>query len=320
MGEEFPLDPNQVQPPQEEGATHIEVASHESDNQSDEFVHDEHAGVVTEEGVPPTYIRNKDKAEAMAHVHNKYGHYGYKPDGGAGHRRVNGANIERSVTKASDDYEIEALVERDGKTPEQVRELMKSNAGALLRYGHDIAENQIKYGEQLSPSLELFQTVNELATRYPDLLRHGWLENDDMSISLNLANTSAARLDIKISHRNDRDSIADEEWDAVVNSMGNVQYKVTGHASGEDGFDTVTTIKRRKLQIEDVNRLKELVQDTEFDPYFDREQGEDDQREDQNDPSDAFYAQTAGNGDDEHGPSYSQHLEDIGATLNGRPI
>jgi hypothetical protein len=311
MGEEFPLDPNQVQPPQEEGATHIEVASHESDNQSDEFVHDEHAGVVTEEGVPPTYIRNKVKAEAMAHVENKYGHYGYKPDGGAGHRRANGANIERSVTKASDDYEIEALAERDGKTPEQVRELMKSNAGALLRYGHDIAENQIKYGEQLSPCLELFQTVNELANRYPDLLTHGWLESYDMRFSLNLAISSAARLDIKISHGYDRESIADEEWDAVVDKAGNSQYRVTSHGPDEDGFDFVTTIKRRKMQQEDADRLKTLLQETEFIPYSDIEP-DGDQLDDQNDPSDAFYAQTAGNGDDEHGPSYSQHLEDMG--------
>ena len=360
MGEDFPLDPNHVEPPQEgqpeqqpsEGeTTQIEVTSNEGSagwnsehGGEDGSVSDEHARDDTtdpnrepsqltplEERRNPDRIRNKAKAEAMAHVENRYGHYGYKPDGGAWHRRVNGAGIERNVQGAGDDYEINALAERDGKTPEQVRKLLKSNRTALVEYGHAIAENQREYGQPLSPNLEVFEVVKELAGRYPDLIKDGKLSNDQMEVTISSTSIAGGALEVKTRYFGDADvdaAVRDEEWLATaLNRPGDSwnRYAVrTVHGKDDanvdtEGYDSVETTKRRALKADDVERLKQMLSSANFDPQPE-DDDEDDQYVDEGNASDSFYAQTAGNGDDEHGPSYSQHLEDIGATHNGRTV
>lgn len=82
MGEDFPLDPNQVQQPQEEEARHIEIAAHEGDTQLGEVaLSASHQEPETQEGeqapesdndTPPPhegeegYVQDTDKARVMA--------------------------------------------------------------------------------------------------------------------------------------------------------------------------------------------------------------------------------------------------------------
>lgn len=320
MGEEFPLDPNKVQPPQEgqleqpqEGdTTHIEVNSHEGEAQLGEVAlsndfqesethenerssddepthlssidHDDNSTKLSpkEEQKSPGRIRNKDKAETMARAENLYGHYGYKPDGGAWHRRVNAGSIEDSVQKAGDEYEVGEIAERDGKSPEEVKKLLFGNRKAFFDYSRAMIENQKQYGDKLSPNHIALEAVHELADRYPNLIKDGHLESRDMSISIRHSRISGGALDIDIDHHTDQEgNIYQEGWVApAFNSVSSWRkYEATSYSTEDPNFDSATITKRRSMREEDAQRLKDLLTDANFDPepVDDYDHGHDDE-------------------------------------------
>jgi hypothetical protein len=281
MGEDYPLHPNQVSPPQEG------QLDQPQETQSDQADHDQQPAAEAQplqddseatpvetdasddDRQPATYIRNEDRARAMARAEKLKGGYGYKPDGGASHRRMNAGIIEDAVQKAGDEYEVGEIAERDGKTPEEVRKLLSRNRKAFLDYSRAIIENQNQYGDKLSPNYVALEAVYELADRYPELIEAGHLDSRDMSIAIKHSSVVGGALNIDINHYSEQEgNIYKEGWTApALNSVSSWRkYEATSHSDEDPDFDSVTTIKRRSMREEDAQRLKDLLAGANFDP------------------------------------------------------
>jgi hypothetical protein len=233
-------------------------------------IKEEAAGEVYDEQKSADFVHNEAKAEQMAHTEDRRGHYGYGPDGGKQHRAWNKRTIERDINKSGDDYEIETLANRDGKTPEQVKELLNSNRRAFLDYSHAIAENITQYGDKLSPNLVVLEAIYDLAQRYPDLMKDGYLGSDEMSVKIKHSKLAGGALDIEIYHRASdvREEKIEEKWTAPVASSIDSwrNYSVTSLTHKDPDFDSETTTKHRKMKEEDAQSLKRMLAEANFDP------------------------------------------------------
>jgi hypothetical protein len=109
MGEDFPLDPNQVQPPQEgqpeqphEGsATHIEVTSHDGDNQLGEVA------LVGNSEESKTHENEQQADDGPSHL----GSVDHSEEG-----RIQDEDKARDMAEAGDSYRTKAMENRDEKT------------------------------------------------------------------------------------------------------------------------------------------------------------------------------------------------------------
>jgi hypothetical protein len=287
MGEDFPLDPSQVQQPQEgeqpqqEQVTNIAVIHPDSDRAAMRPI---------EEELSPERVHNQEKAQLMAKAMDK-SRANYP--GSEDINRLNKPYIDAAGNKAGDQYEIEALAKQDGKSLEQVRRYMKSSRRALINYGYEMGKNQIEYGEKLSPDLKVFSAVHKLAERYPELVEKGGLESEDMEVSLQRSSLHAGGLTVIVEHRRSLEGgIYQEEWSAAPMSADREsfsRYTVESQPHGrwdgkidDDGFDSVKLTRSRGMQDKDAKLLEDLFENTNFDPEseedgYDLRDNEDDQ-------------------------------------------
>lgn len=192
MGEDFPLDPNQVQPPQEvqeqqpqeQNTGHIEVAYHDEGQQAIDVPQaviksvnnpetEDTKPASTPEPEGPDFIKNKDKAEAMAHAQNDAFDYNdgkTREEWQAGRYSEDNKPMwkspEQDANEAGKDHDLETALSKEWyshiKTPEQAREFASKNRNIFLKYSHAIAESHKEFGEQLSPNLRALALVSGL--------------------------------------------------------------------------------------------------------------------------------------------------------------
>ncbi|HWT55994.1 MAG TPA: hypothetical protein VN031_03100 [Candidatus Microsaccharimonas sp.] len=281
MGEDFPLDPNQVQPPQEAqpeelqqaGAPQVENMPQEGDTVAAEVVTPEGEQLqgaeavssdahVDDEGVPASYIRNEEKAATMADKQNEtfddndgktieeWRAEQFSPD-----HKPSWSSPEAAAKDAGKDYDLVKASKLE--TPERAREFALKSRSIFLDYSHAIAENYREHGDQLSPSLQALDLVYELAkdVGYHDFntVRANYDQNG-LKVELDTSDGGAVVVTTKRFSGQPR-----EEWRLPMFSSG--AYTLTERAADPNGeFSSVVTTKTRSLTEEDVTRLGTLLE------------------------------------------------------------
>lgn len=286
MSEEFPQDPDQIQPPQEGGVTHIEVNSHEGDVQEPQAIENEqaaedeptHLGTVehdnsAQNGTPdeqegPDYIKDKDKAEVMAHAHNDALDYndgksqeewqeGWYTEG----NKPSWKSPEQDAGIAGNEYDLEVALNTEKwshiHTPEEARKFASANRSVFLKYSHAIAENYRKYGDKLSPSLEALDMVHNLVKDYGyttfDTVR---TNHDPNSVRVELDDSGGGAVIVSTMRYS---SEPREQWRLPM--FGRGEYTITQTAGDPDGeFSRVETKKTRSLNEVDVANLGKFLE------------------------------------------------------------
>lgn len=291
MGEDFPLDPNQVispqegqpeQPSQEGEGTHIEVTSHEGEaqeSQGDEQSTESeptHLGTVdhdnsvqdeaSQEG--PNYIKDENKAEVMAHAQNdafdendgktldewRAGQYslGHKPSW---------ESPEHAATEAGNEYDLGVALSKEKwshiSTPEEARKFASANRNVFLKYSHAIAENYKKYGDKLSPSLEALDMVHGLVkdVGYNEFASQRGI-NDPNKVRVELDESNGGAVVVSTLRYSGQPK---EQWRLPM--FGKGEYTITQTTGDPDGeFSRVETKKTRSLGEEDVANLGKLLE------------------------------------------------------------
>lgn len=281
MSEDFPQDPNQIQPPQEGETRHIEVASHDggvelggvalSDNAENTNAHQAeqrpsdvpaHLGSIDHaEEIPSTYVRNKEKAEIMAHAQNdaidendrleRQGKYDemYQDVEWAGEY----AGREYEVRQALATYVHEGVT-----TPDEALRLAKHDRSMFLRYGHAIAENHRKHGDTLSLGLQAIDKVYEFQEK---MLKLGgdklWASQGFRVSTIENATIKTAKgyyggMDVLLVRESGK------EWSLSMFDDG--EYKVSKTEHDPDGeFQETQTIRRRNITEADVADLDKTL-------------------------------------------------------------
>ncbi len=181
---------------------------------------------------------------------------------------INQWNKESAAKKAADNYELQEIAKRQGITPEQLINRIGTNARAFLKYADEITQDQLKYGEKLSPGLEVLQTLNGLVTRYPDLLKYRSIYNGQVRIDVDFRLPQRSAVRITIHHYGSNPDIAEEEWLATPFAATGQVYngylvKSYSKSEDEDGFFT-ETIKHRAMTAEDAAKFSEVFSKNDF--------------------------------------------------------
>lgn len=294
MVEDSPFKPPEDQPADQLPENQVEVVSSGEQEQQDEQVladgeqpvepqngatndgEPQHLGMVNhddtnpltpeEEQKSPDRVRNKAKAEWMAHAEDAYDHSVYEDDDGTPTTELKDRfKIEKNSLAAANAYEIQEIANRDGKTPEEVKELLTSNFVAKLNYNHSIIENMNKYGEKPKPSMVAVEALYNLVTRCPGEIEPAYTQGNNMALNIHHDKYNGD-LYINIEHwgLEKDDKIIDEKWHAALFSKPlSSSYEVT--AKEEDpNFDRSKTTKSREMKQEDAIRLSNLL--TSFEP------------------------------------------------------
>jgi hypothetical protein len=296
MAEDLPQDPNQVQPPQEgqpdqqpqDQTGHIEVAYHdegqeqvaEGEQSAPEAVethqdgtednepthlgtidHDDDSTKLTPEEEQQNLgrIRNKDKAEVMAHAQNDVIKENRK--------------LERQgrYEDLADEYEVEWAAEDEGReyeirnalatyahegvnTPAEALRLARHDRDAFLKYSHAIAESQRKHGDELNLGLEAIDKVYDFQQQITKLGGDKLWKSQGYRISAQEKST--------VGNFGDLDALlirsSGEEWTLSMFDGGD--YEVSKHEYDTDGeFQYITTTKRRAITEEDVAKLDKTL-------------------------------------------------------------
>ena len=279
MGEEFPLDPNQVQPPQEgqfeqpqEGnETHIQVTSHEGDAQLGEVAlsvqpndAEHNDGSSSDDGgdVPSTYIRNEEKAEVMAHAQNHAFEENDRLDRVSEHDETyrdeewagEYEGREYEVRNALTTYAHEGVT-----TPEEALRLARHDRSMFLKYGHAIAENHRKHGDKLSLELEAIDKVYDFQEKITKLggdklwASQGYRVSTRENATIKTANGYYGELDVLQIRAS-----GGEEW--ALSMFDDGEYKVSKTEFDPNAeFQEVQTIKTRNITEADVAHLGETL-------------------------------------------------------------
>jgi hypothetical protein len=270
MGEDFPLDPNQVQPPHEGQETHIEVSSHEGDSQlgevalsvnTDEAAPHDSTDVGAE--VPETYVRNEEKAEIMAHAQNdavdemkKVRRWEEDDDG------ARSIDPEWAAEYEGRQYESRnALVTyaHEGVTSsEEALRLAKHDRTMFINYGHAIAENHRKQGDKLSLELEAIDKVYAFQEKITKLggdklwASQGYRVSTLEDARIKTANGYYGGMDVLLIRN------GGEQWSLSMFDGGEYKVSKSEHIPGAE-FEDVQTIKTRAITEEDVAHLDETL-------------------------------------------------------------
>lgn len=293
MGEEFPLDPNQMQPPQEgqpdqqpqEGeATHIEVSSQEGGSQSGEaaqssatpsseqptggestqlgtFDHDYSSAGTDATEVPSTYVHNKEKAEVMAHAENG----GHERNEELGYK---GVYPEGRGEQAGKDYDLGVALNKERssnvKTPEEAREFAAGIRNIYLKYSNAIAESYKEHGDELTPCLKALQLVNELVGHvgYENFSTHrGDFADEQIYIEFDKSGDGAVIVrpgNRGINLGEPPVYASQEQWRLTM--FGKGEYKLSQQSSDPDGeYSKIETTKTRSITEEDVAKIEKLL-------------------------------------------------------------
>jgi hypothetical protein len=269
MGEDFPLDPEQVRLPQEEQAeqqdqrdeaTHIEVAHHDeaqaSENEPAQSESIDPDASSHGKEVPSSYVRNKEKAEVMAHAQNDTIDENRKLEKQGRYDDLGGP--EWSAERAGRDYEIQNALARykhEGvNTPEEAVRLARHDRDMFLKYSHAIAENHRKHGDELSVGLEAADKVYEYQQRVIELGGDKAWAFEGYRISTVEDNSvgNIGGLDTLLVRNQS------EEWTLSMFEGG--EYMVSSIEFNPDAeFQEVQTIKKRTMTKQDVGKLDETL-------------------------------------------------------------
>lgn len=269
MGEDFPLDPNQVQPPHEGEETHIEVTSHEGDSQlgevalsanNDEAVHQDGTGDGPE--VPKTYVRNEEKAEVMAHAQNDKIDENRKLERQGRYDEIIDEDGEWAAEYEGRDYEVRnalATYAHEGVTnTDEALRLAKHDRSVFLKYGHAIAENQRKHGDKVSLELEAIDKVYAFQEKITKLggdklwASQGHRVSTHENATIKTEKGYYGGMDVLLIKENGK------EWSLSIFDGG--EYKVSETAFDPDAeFQETQTIRKRHITEEDVADLDKTL-------------------------------------------------------------
>lgn len=261
----MPLDPNQAQQ-QNEGIRQIEVTQQDGSTQLGEV-----ALLDTTEQtdqIPDTYVRDKEKAEVMAHAQNDTLEYnegksqeewrkGWHLQG----NKPSWKSPEGAAVEAGKEYDLEVALNKEKwshiHSPEEARKFASENRNVFLKYSHAIAENYRKFGDKLSPSLEALDMVYELVRDYGydkfDTVR---TNHDPNAVKVEIDESGGGAV-IVSTQRYSKDPR--EQWRLPM--FGRGEYTVTLSSGDPEGeFSRVETKKTRSLSEEDVTNLGKLLE------------------------------------------------------------
>jgi hypothetical protein len=277
MGEDFPLDPNQVQQPQEGGeVTHVEVTSHEdetqlggvalnsegNDNEPTHLGSVDHDDSSTGGEVPETYVRNEEKAEIMAHAQNDKIDESRKLERQGRYDEIDDEDGEWAAEWAGREYEVgNALAKyaHEGVTnPEEALRLAKHDRNVFLKYGHAIAENHRKHGDKLSLELEAVDKVYDYQQKMTKLGGdklwdfQGYVVSMRQDATIKTEKGYYGGMDVLLVRK------SGEEWSLSMFDGG--EYKVSKTEFDPDAeFQETQTIRKRHITEEDVAHLDETL-------------------------------------------------------------
>jgi hypothetical protein len=270
--------PQEKQPPQDESvqSSAEQAATTSSESEADapspssdtepvhlgSIDHDEDSSTQQasdEEQVSSTYIRNKDKAEVMAHAQNdvikenrkleRQGRYEDLPDEYEVEWAAESEGREYEVRNALATYAHEGI-----STPAEALRLARHDRDMFLKYSHAIAENLRKHGDELSLGLEAIDKVHEFQQQITKLGGDKLWKSQGYRISAQEKSTVGNFGDLDaLLIRSDSD-----EWTLSMFDGGD--YEVSKHEYDTGGeFQYVTTTKRRAITEEDVVKLDKTL-------------------------------------------------------------
>lgn len=177
-------------------------------------------------------------------------------------------SIADQKSKNGDHDAVVSEAAETGKNPEDVRKYFTTQTEALLNYGHQTARSTAEYGNEVSPTQTVIDTVHQFAKKNHDLIKDGSTENETRRVVINRREAAGGTLEITVRHLGeDTDGPVEERWTApmLVAPDGNWgRYTVeTRSTDAAEGFDEVTTIKGRTMTNEDAARLKTALGETQ---------------------------------------------------------
>lgn len=218
--------------------------------------------------IGPDYIKNKDKAEEMAHAQNDTFDSNdgktqeeWRADWYTEGKKPSWKSPEHAAVEAGQEYDLGVALSKEKwshiNTPEEAREFASANRRVFLKYSHAIAENYNKHGDKLSPSLEALDMVhklvgdvgyNEFATQRSN--------HDPNSVRVELDESNGGAVVVSTMRYTGQPK---EQWRLPM--FGKGEYTITETIGDPDGkFSRVETKKTRSLGEEDVANLGKILE------------------------------------------------------------